>query len=265
MTPIIQLSALDLVVATGFVLVLAAISWLLHLGLFKQIIIASIRTFVQLLFLGYILTFIFAASKFIWIFLIMLLMLIVASREAVRRPKYRFTGLWGMTFGSVSMFLTSFTLTFFTLVFIIQNDPWYQPQYSIPVLGMVLGNTMNGISLGMDRLTNGAWSKRPIIENRLMLGETAGQAIRDIRHDSIRAAMIPILNAMTVAGIVSLPGMMTGQILAGNAPMDAIKYQILIFFLILSSIGLATIAAVHWASHRLFDDRQRLRLDRLKK
>lgn len=264
MKTIIQLSPWDLAIVSIFILLLAASSYILKLGLSKQIFVSSIRTFIQLLFLGYILKFIFAATQLIWIFSIMLIMLIVAARETIIRQKYRFNGVWGFAFGSASMFITSFSLTFFTLLVVIRNDPWFEPQYSIPILGMVLGNTMNGISLGLDRLTSLAWHRRAIIESRLMLGESASEAIRNIRQESIRTAMIPTLNAMAVAGIVSLPGMMTGQILAGNSPMDAVKYQILILYLILCSVGSASIAAVYWAGKRLFDDRQRLRLDRLR-
>lgn len=97
-----------------------------------------------------------------------------------------------------------------------------------------------------------------------MLGQTGSQAIADIRRDSIRSGLIPIINAMAAAGIVSLPGMMTGQILAGAAPLEAVKYQILIMFLIAAGTGFGTLAATTLAARRLFDQRHRLRLDRLK-
>ena len=96
-----------------------------------------------------------------------------------------------------------------------------------------------------------------------MLGESWDQAISDYRRQAVRSGMIPIINAMAAAGIVSLPGMMTGQILAGALPVDAVKYQILIMFLISAGTGLGTLAAVSLGSRRLFDERQRLSLDRL--
>jgi putative ABC transport system permease protein len=99
---------------------------------------------------------------------------------------------------------------------------------------MLLGNTMNGIALGMDRLVQTAWQQRAVIEQRLMLGQKDREAIREIARDSMRAGMIPIINAMAAAGVVSLPGMMTGQILAGSPPVEAVKYQILIMFLVTS-------------------------------
>jgi putative ABC transport system permease protein len=162
------------------------------------------------------------------------------------------------------MFVSSFSITVLALTVVIRVSPWYEPQYAIPLLGMLLGNTMNGIALALDRLTQTSWEQRSVIEARLMLGQDWKDSIGDIRKESIRSGLIPIINAMTVAGLVSLPGMMTGQILAGSPPWEAVKYQILIMFLIASGTGFGTLAAAWMGSRRLFDERQRLRLDRLR-
>ena len=98
---------------------------------------------------------------------------------------------------------------------------------------------------------------------RLALGFAPAQAIGDIRRDALRAGLIPIVNSMTTAGIVSLPGMMTGQILSGSPPMEAAKYQLLILFLIAAGTGLGSVVAIMFGSRRLFDTRARLRRDRL--
>jgi putative ABC transport system permease protein len=190
-------------------------------------------------------------------------MLLIAGREVMVRQERRFTGWWGYAIGTVSMFLSSFAVTVFALVVILGNDPWYTPQYAIPLLGMLLGNTMNGIAIAMDRLTSAAWEKRNIIEARLMLGERCDRAVSDLRVQAVRSGMIPIINAMAAAGVVSLPGMMTGQILAGAPPVEAVKYQILIMFLIAVGTGLGTLAAVTIGSRHLFDERERLCLERL--
>jgi putative ABC transport system permease protein len=137
------------------------------------------------------------------------------------------------------------------------------PQYSIPILGMLLGNTMTGVALGLDRLTEGVRRQRALIENRLMLGQPWSVAVGEIRRDAVRSGLIPIINAMAAAGIVSLPGMMTGQILSGTPPAIAVKYQILIMFVIAAGTGFGTLAAVSAGARRLFDARERLRLDRL--
>ena len=262
---IISLTPLDLALAAVLLLGLAFTSLALHLGLFRQILIAGLRTTIQLLLIGLVLKVIFASASFLWIMLMALVMLLAAGREVTRRQHRRYSGFWGFGLGTISMFLSSFSITFLALTVIIRNDPWYLPQYAIPLLGMMLGNTMNGIALGLDRLTSAAWQQRAVLENRLMLGQNWNQAVVDIRRESIRAGMIPIINAMAVAGLVSLPGMMTGQILAGNPPFEAVKYQILIMFMIAAGTGFGTIAAVWLGSRRLFDERERLRLDRLKK
>jgi putative ABC transport system permease protein len=162
------------------------------------------------------------------------------------------------------MVVSSFSITLLALTVIINIQPWYAPRYAVPLLGMVLGNTMTGMAIGLDRLTQAAWSQRAVIEGRLILGEEAATAIGGIRRESIRSGLIPIVNAMSAAGIVSLPGMMTGQILGGSPPLEAVKYQILIMFLIAAGTGFGTISAVWLGSRRLFDERHRLRLDRLK-
>ena len=265
MSEIISLSPLDLSLAAILIVLLAGLTIALRLQLWSNILIAALRTTVQLLLIGLLLEWIFAQAEFYIITLMAIIMLLAAGREAANRQQRRFRGWWGFGFGTLAMFLSSFTITFLALVFVINNQPWYEPQYAIPLLGMMLGNTMNGISLGLDRLTTIAWQQRAGIEGRLMLGQTWNEAIGDIRQDCVRGALIPIINTMSIAGLVSLPGMMTGQILAGNAPLEAVKYQILIMFMIASGTGFGSVAAVFLASRHLFDERQRLRLDRLKR
>lgn len=260
---LISLSAFDLALAAALVILLALLSIRLKLGVAGQLIVAAFRTVAQLMLIGLILKSIFSYVHLGWISLLALVMLLLAGREVMARQKYRLRGWWGFGLGAVSMFISSFSITLIALNVIINVEPWYTPQYAIPLLGMMLGNTMNGISLGQDRLNQSAWQQRAIIESRLMLGWNWSRAIADIRQDSIRTGLMPIINAMAAAGIVSLPGMMTGQILAGTAPMEAVKYQILIMFLITAGTGFGTFVSVWFGSRRLFDERQRLRLDRL--
>ncbi|WJW76870.1 iron export ABC transporter permease subunit FetB [Thiohalobacter sp. IOR34] len=229
----------------------------------NQLLIAALRTLVQLLLVGLVLKVLFEHATLYWVALMGLFMLAVAGREVRARQGRRLRGWWGYGVGTLSMFLSSFTVILFALLVIIGNQPWYQPQYAIPLLGMVLGNTMNGVSLSMDRLNQAAWQQRAEIEAQLMLGYPAAEAVADIRRQAVRSGLIPIINAMAAAGVVSLPGMMTGQILAGAPPVEAVKYQILIMFLIAAGSGFGTLVAVGLGVRRLFDSRQRLRLDRL--
>ena len=260
----ITLTIIDLVIAALLVVLLALLSMRLKTGISQQLVIAALRTAIQLSLIGLVLKVLFENVHLGWVTVMATFMLLVVGREVMARQERRFKGWWGYAVGTFSMFLSSFTVTVFALVVILGDTPWYAPQYAIPLLGMLLGNTMNGIAIAMDRLTHAAWEQRGVIEARLMLGERWDEAISEMRRQAIRSGMIPIINAMAAAGIISLPGMMTGQILAGAAPVDAVKYQILIMFLITAGTGLGTMAAVTIGAKHLFDKRQRLCLDRLR-
>jgi putative ABC transport system permease protein len=262
---VIHLSAVDLSLAALLVVALALTSVRIYPGLAKQLLVAALRTAIQLTLIGLVLKTLFAHSSLMWVAVLSGVMLAVAGREVVVRQQRRFAGGWGYAIGTVSMFTSSFTVALFALIVVVGNDPWYQPQYAIPLLGMLLGNTMNGIALALDRLTQTAWDQRDTIEARLMLGHSTAQALSGIRQQVFRSGLIPIINAMATAGIVSLPGMMTGQILAGAPPVEAVKYQIMIMFLIAGGAGFGTLAAVRLSVRRLFDERERLRLDRLQR
>jgi putative ABC transport system permease protein len=260
---VITLTPIDLGIAALLIVALAGMSRRLRLGVERQLLISAARTTIQLLLIGLVLRALFANAQLVWVALIAVTMLLIAGREVMVRQKRRFAGWWGFGVGTLSMFVSSFAVTVLALNVVIGTSPWYAPQYAIPLLGMVLGNTMNGISLGLDRLTQDTARLRQVIETRLALGHDWNRAISDIRREAVRVGLIPIINAMAAAGIVSLPGMMTGQILAGTPPVEAVKYQILVMFLIAGGTGFGTMVAVTLAARRLFDDRQRLRLDRL--
>ncbi len=260
----VTLTFTDLLLAALLVVLLALTSIRMKTGISRQLLIAAVRTAVQLSLIGLVLKTLFENVHLGWVSLLAVLMLLIAGREVIMRQDRRFTGGWGFAIGTVSMFLSSFAVTIFTLIVILGESPWYTPQYAIPLLGMLLGNTMTGVAISMDRLTHAAWEQRQVIEARLMLGQHWSEAISSMRQQAIRSGMIPIINAMAAAGVVSLPGMMTGQIIAGAPPVEAVKYQILIMFLIVVGTGFGTFAAVSLGSRRLFDVRQRLCLQRLK-
>lgn len=257
----IELTPWDLTIAAGLIILLAISSWLLQLKISRQLLIAACRNIIQLLLIGYILKFIFHSSNVLLLGIIALIMLLVAGFEINARQKYPLKRSVGFKIGTAALFFSSFTMTMLALMIIVSPTPWYSPQYAIPLLGMLLGNTMNGISLGMDKLNQSVFQQRLIIEQRLMLGQEYQEAIKEIRAESIRTGMIPIINSMAISGLVSLPGMMTGQILSGTPPVEAVKYQILIFFLIAAGTGFGIMAAVWMISKRLFDDRQRLNFE----
>jgi putative ABC transport system permease protein len=259
----ITLSVTDLLLAALLILLTAYLSRKSHAGLEKRLLFASLRATLQLLAVALLLQTLFNHSSLFWVGLMSLVMVALAGREIHLRQSRRLKGGWGYLTGTAAMFLSSMVTALFALLVIIQHDPWYHPQYAIPLLGMLLGNTMNGIALGMDRLTSAVWEQPRTIEAKLALGQTAAEAIRPLREEAIRTGMIPILNAMAAAGVISLPGMMTGQILAGAAPIEAVKYQILILFLIAGGTALGVMAAIAISSRRFFDERERLLVERI--
>jgi putative ABC transport system permease protein len=259
----ITLDALSMALCALLVLLLAAASWLLRLGLARSLLVAALRMAVQLALVGLVLEAVFGAAHLGWVALIALVMLAIAGREAGARLSRPFVGGWRYGIGLLAMSLSSLVTAIFALAVVIGPEPWWTPQYAIPLLGMLLGNTLNGVALSLDRLSGDAWRRRGEIEARLMLGHSWQQASGELQRDAARAGMMPIINAMAVAGVVSLPGMMTGQILAGSPPMEAVRYQIMILAMIAVGSGLGTFATVWLGTRRLFDRRDRLRLDRL--
>ena len=258
---VLSLSALDLSLAAILVVLLAITSFRMGLGLEKRMVISGVRMTVQLLLIGVVLKFLFANASFPFVLFLSSCMLLIAGYEVLARQKRKLRGATGYFISTGSMVVSSFTVTFLALTVMVGVDPWYTPQYAIPLLGMLLGNTMNGVSLASDRLTTEMYNQRGMVEQRLLLGHTWQEASGDIRRDCMRTGMIPTINSMAAAGVVSLPGMMTGQILGGSSPLDAVKYQILIMFLIAAGTGFGVLTAIWLISRRLFDDRQRLVLD----
>ncbi|AOV15933.1 iron export ABC transporter permease subunit FetB [Acidihalobacter aeolianus] len=261
---LIALTPFELGLAALLILALAGLSLALSLGLSKTLLIAAVRTTLQLWLVGLVLKTLFAYASPLWIGLLAAFMLLVAGREVMARQQRRFRGGWGYGVGAIALTVPSLSIILLTLLVILRPEPWYAPQYAIPLLGMLIGNSMTGAAIGLDRLTQTAWRQRAAIEARLMLGQRWDEAMSDIRRESARAGLIPIINSMAAAGVVSLPGMMTGQILAGAPPTEAVRYQILIMFLIAANTGFAALGGVWFGSRRLFDERERLRLDRLK-
>jgi len=260
----ITLDYFDILLASLTIAVNAGLSIAMRLGLEQRLVIAAVRMVAQLTLVGLVLKALFSVASPVLTGITIVVMILFAGREAIARQEHRFEGWWSYGLGTGSMMMAGLLVLVFGLTTQISPDPWYDPRYAVPLMGMILGNTMNGVSIGLDRILSGARSGRAAIEARLCLGEPANEAFRPVVRDALRAAFIPTINGMSAAGIVSLPGMMTGQILAGADPVEAVKYQIMIIFLIGGGTGLGSFAAVFFARHRLTDARHRLRLDRLR-
>ena len=264
MTSYVPLSAIDLMIAATLILLNGAISIAYGLKLEKSLAIASLRMIVQLAVVALVLKFIFAQNSGIWTVLFALVMAVGAGAEIIMRQERRFTSWRAKLLSSSPAFIAGLITTCLALA-VIQPSPWYAPRFLLPILGMLVGNALSGVALVVDAMTSGAVRERAAIEARIALGASRFQAFEDILRRSLRTGLMPILNAMAAAGIVSLPGMMTGQILAGIDPVEAAKYQVMIMFLIAGATAIAVLAGGLSAVHLLTDERHRLRLDRLTK
>jgi putative ABC transport system permease protein len=260
----VSLGLSNVAIAASLIFINALISFGFKLNLERTLAVAAIRMVVQLAAVGFVLRLIFEATS-PWVTLAAgLFMAGVAGIEAGSRLERPFEGWRAYGLGATTLLVTGLLAAIFTSTVIIGPDPWYQPRVIIPILGMVLGNALTGVSLVLDTLSDVASRERVAIEARLALGATRFTAFDVVLKRALRTGMIPILNTMAAAGVVSLPGMMTGQILAGVAPMEAAKYQMMILFVIAGSTALAVIATALGGLLLLTDDRHRLRLDRLK-
>jgi putative ABC transport system permease protein len=253
----LAISYLQVALATSLILINSALSALLRLGLGRRLLLAALCCVVQLLLIGLVLEWVFRLNRWYLVLALMFLMTLVAGVSAIRRTHVRYPGIWVTSI--VSVWASSWLMAAIALFAIVPVKPWYSPQFAIPFLGMILGNTLNGISLGLDRLGGEFAARRDHIESLLALGATRWEAAREPIRKAVRTGMIPMINAMMVVGVVSLPGMMTGQLLAGVSPVQAVRYQIVILFLIASSTALGTVSVVLLSYRRLFNEQHQFR------
>ncbi|MBN2446338.1 MAG: iron export ABC transporter permease subunit FetB [Phycisphaerae bacterium] len=260
---LIQLDTARLALAAGMVTVAGAVSMALRLKLERQLAIGAVRTVVQLLLLGLVLRHVFELQSVYAIAAVIAIMIAAATRAAVTRPKRTFRGAaWR---AGATLVLSGILTTVFVTTVVVGVRPWYQPQYLIPLLGMVLGNALTATALCLDALLESLSENRAEIEMELAHGATRWEAARASLAAAVHRGMIPIINAMMVVGIVSLPGMMTGQILAGADPFEAVKYQIVVMFMLAAGVSAACIMMVWLVYRHMFTDNHQLRCDAIAK
>ncbi len=265
MSGYISLTYIDLVLASIFLILNGVLSLWLRLGLERKLAIAALRMVVQLALVGLLLKSLFSILSPWLTLLVALFMVAFAGREVWARQERKLHGIWGFGLGTGAMAFAGAGITVIALTTMIGPDPWWTPRFALPILGMVLGNTMTGVSLALDSLHTTVVRERVAIEAQLLLGADRWQALRPVLRRALRAGFMPIINAMAATGVVSLPGMMTGQILSGVDPTEAVKYQLLVMFLIGGATGLGVLLATFGSVWRLTDEHHRLRLERLTK
>jgi putative ABC transport system permease protein len=258
---LIELGALHLAIATGLVVAAGVISVVLRLGIERRLAVATIRTVVQLGLLGLVLERIFALDNWLLVVALLLLMTVFAAREAIGRSPRRYRGIFADAW--LTMAVSCLLVGGIVTQVVVGVRPWYDPQYVIPLLGMILGNSLTGISLGLDRFLDHLAVRTPEVELRIAFGATRPEALKIPLQDAVRTGMVPIINSMAAAGIVSLPGMMTGQILAGSPPLQAVAYQIVVMFMIAAAVAFGAMLVVILAGRHFMGPDATLRLDRL--
>jgi len=211
----IALNNWELAGASIFVLIDAGLSLAFGLGVHRSLLFAAVRMVVQLTLVGMVLTTLFSLVSPLWTGLAAVGMVLFAGHEAVQRQERQLAGWWSYGIGTGSMMMASGAVTVFALATALRPDPWYDPRYAIPLLGMVLGNCMTGVGLGLDTLTTSLANRRAGVEAQLMLGASRRAATAPVMRVALRSALMPVINSMAATGVVSLPGMMTRQILGG--------------------------------------------------
>ncbi|NBG89460.1 ABC transporter permease [Isachenkonia alkalipeptolytica] len=260
MNGIIDLSVFQVLLAYIFIVLLVVILRVKGIAREKEVLISSIRMTLQLILVGYVLVYLFESMYPLLTLLVLLVMESFAIYNIIQRAKSPLSRELKKIV-ALSMVLGTLTSLLFFLFVVIQISPWYDPQYFIPIAGMLIGNSMTGISLGVNRLAEGMKDQKTLVESALMLGATPKEAAKEVVDSAFDAAILPTINSMVGMGIVFLPGMMTGQILSGVSPVTAIAYQIAIMLGIVGSVSLTVILFVQLGYKSFFNERAQLKTD----
>ena len=259
MKELINLNIWQMVAAYIFIVILLVLVRFKGISREKEILISSVRMTLQLILAGYVLVYIFEYPSPFYTILILIIMESFAIYNIIKMTKTKLS-MDLKKIVAFSMIIGTVSCLFYFLFVVVGISPWYNPQYFIPISGMLIGNSMTGISLGVNRLVDEMHTKRYLIEGSLMLGATPKMAARQIVDTAFDSAILPTINSMVGMGIIFLPGMMTGQILSGISPIKAINYQIAIMLGILGSVALSVILFVELGYRTFFNDRKQLKI-----
>lgn len=248
-----DISLLSLGLSSFLVLIALFFSYWQKLKLEKEILIGALRAVIQLTAVGYVLQYIFSIDSPIFTTLLLLIMIFNGAYNAVKRGK-------GIAKGLPISYLAIFIGAAITLsVLVVSGAIEYKAQQVIPVSGMIIGNAMVALGLSYRQMDKEFRQKREEVETKLSLGADIRPASLDIIRDAIRTGMQPTVDSAKTVGIVSLPGMMTGLILAGASLLSAIKYQIMVTFMLMATTAIASFIACFLAYRGFFNDRKQVK------
>ncbi len=255
---------LELALAATLVLINAGLSAAFSLGIHRSVLIAAVRMVAQLLLVGLVLGFIFTRADH-WLSIVVLAaMLVAATFEVGSRQRNKLAGFWHYGLSGIAVSGGTMLVAAFALLTVSASDDWTAPRVVIPIFGIILGSAMSASSIALNNIFEGVSSQRAAIEAQLSLGRTRAQAMAPLMQRAIYAGTLPVLNQMAGAGVITLPGIMSGQILAGANPLVAAQSQIFLMLLLCAASTASVVTAVWLAAKSLSDDRERLRLDRFR-
>lgn len=247
-----NISITSLMIASLLVIVSLLFSYFQKLKLEKETMISVVRAVVQLIAVGYLLEFIFGLNNPAFTTLLVLIMMFNAAYNASKRGK-------GIKNGLLISFVSIAAGAGLTLcVLVLSGAIRYQPNQIVPISGMIISNAMVALGLCYRQLSADFKSRRDEVETKLSLGADILPSSVEIIRDSIRTGMLPTIDSAKTLGIVSLPGMMTGLILAGTSPVQAIRYQIMVTFMLLSTTAISSFMACYLSYRGFFNDRKQL-------
>ena len=253
---ILELSWVDLALASALVFVAMALSAWQRLGIVRGLAIGAVRAVVQLVAVGYVLAFLITTRRPLLVLLTLLVMLVAATVTATERQKRGRARLFVIS-GTAMLIGAGLTLAYVDAV-ILRLHPWYDPQYLIPLFGMIIGNAMNGAALAAERLNSEMELRRGEVEAYLALGASPARASAEAVRRALVASMMPTVNMLMVVGLVSLPGMMTGQVIAGSSPLTAVRYQIVVVFMLAGAVAVTSVLVALWYRRTFFTAAEQL-------
>ncbi|AFZ56064.1 iron export ABC transporter permease subunit FetB [Anabaena cylindrica FACHB-243] len=256
MPDLIKLDIVDLALAVALIAIALGLSAWEKLGLELNLALATGRTILQLIVLGYVLDFIFAVDNVWAVLAILTIMLTITAIVARNRISQKVPQVLPLVWGAI--FVSTALTLLYTNFLIIQPDRWYEPRYLIPLACILIGNGMNAAAVAGERLVSAINQSPAEIETHLSLGATPQQAISPYRKDAIRAALLPTLNQMMLIGMVTIPAFTSGQLLAGVKPLEAVSYEILIMFMVVVANLLTTILVTKGLCRQFFNNAMQL-------
>lgn len=247
----------QLIAFSLFIVISSLISIYMRLNLEKDLWIGAVRTFIQLFMMGFVLKFVFNNSNVFFVIGLFVWMVFWASRIINKRISNKPFDVQMPIF--ISMVVTYILISSMTTGGLLQVQPWYQPAIFIPIAGMVIGNSMNACALSLERLFSELKDKRDEVEQMLLFGADSKEAMLPALKVAVKTGMVPAINSMMSVGLVFIPGMMTGQIIGGQPPVDAAKYQILIMLMISASTAIGCSFVTALVARKCFTEKHQLK------